>query len=206
MKKVFGLFFAMVFVASQIARAQETEGYKIGDIVDDFSLINVDGTTVSLSDYSDQEGVIVVFTCNTCPVAVANEDRINALDKKYKPLGFPVVAVNPNDPGVVPKESAGEMKKRAADKGFTFPYLLDPDHLTTLKFGASRTPHAFIVANTDAGMKLQYIGAIDDDSEGGEPTNKYVENAIAAIKAGQTPTPSFTKAVGCGIKWKKAVF
>ena len=121
------------------------------------------------------------------------------------PLGFSMVAVNPNDPGVDPKESAEEMKKRAADKGFTFPYLLDPDHLTTLKFGANRTPHAFVVANTDAGMQLQYIGAIDDDSEGGEPDNMYVEDAIAAIKAGQTPTTSFTKAVGCTIKWKAGV-
>lgn len=203
MKKATSLFLAMVFSAALFVHAQETDGYQIGDVVDDFTLVNVDGTTVSLGDYTDQKGIILIFTCNTCPVAAAYEDRIIALDAKYKPQGFPVVAVNPNDPGVDSRESGEEMKKRAADKGFTFPYLLDPGHLTTLKFGATRTPHAFVVVNTDAGMQLQYIGAIDDDSEGGEPENNYVEDAIAAINAGQAPTPSFTKAVGCTIKWKK---
>ena len=79
-----------------LLRAQETYGYQIGDIVDDFSLVNVDGKTVSLSDYRDEKGIIVIFTCNTCPISVAYEDRIIALDAKYKPLGFPVVAVNPH--------------------------------------------------------------------------------------------------------------
>ncbi len=206
MKKTVGIFLAMVFASALAVHAQQPNGYQIGDVVDDFTLVNIDGTTVSLNDYGDEEGAIVIFTCNTCPVSGAYEDRIIALDAKYKSQGFPVLAVNPNDPGVAPKESAEEMKKRAAEKGFTFPYLLDPDHLTTRKFGANRTPHAFVLARTDAGMQLQYIGAIDDDSNGGQPNNLYVEDAIAAIKAGQTPAPSFTKAVGCTIKWKKVDF
>lgn len=202
MKKISMLMVCLVAVFA--LNAQESkEGYQIGDVVADFSLMNVDGQHVSLADYPDAKGFIVVFTCNTCPVAVAYEDRIIELDAQFKPQGYPVIAINPNDAGTAPKESHEEMKKRAGDKGFTFPYLLDPDHLITKRFAATRTPHAFVLQNTGSGSVLQYIGAIDDDSNGGNPDTKFVEEAIAALKAGSTPDPSFTKAVGCTIKWKK---
>src|SRR5690606_38127142 len=109
---------------------------------------NVDGNNVSLGDYPDAKGFIVVFTCNTCPVSVAYEDRIIDLDKKYKPMGYPVILINPNDPGAAPAESHEHMQKRAADKGFTFPYLMDPDHVITRRFAANRTPHTFVLQKT----------------------------------------------------------
>lgn len=202
MKRITVLMLALFSVALLKAQ-EETGGYQIGDVVQDFALVNVNGQAVSLSDYDDAEGFIVVFTCNTCPVAVAYEDRINALDAKFKDQGYPVIAINPNDPGTVPAESHEHMKVRAAEKGFTFPYLLDPDHVITKQFAASRTPHAFVLQKTTEGPVLQYIGAIDDDSRNADPDNFYVEDAIAALKKGEKPTPDFTKAVGCTIKWKK---
>ena len=183
---------------------KSNEGYQIGDVVADFKLKNVDGNKVSLADYPDAKGFILIFTCNTCPVAVAYEDRIIALDQQYKSQGYPVIAINPNDPGVDPRESHDQMKQRAKDKGFTFPYLLDPDHVITKRFAATHTPHTFLVQKTDNGHVLQYIGAIDDDSRNGNPNTKFVEEAIAALEGGSAPDPNFTKAVGCTIKWKKS--
>lgn len=179
------------------------EGYQIGDVVEDFRLKNVDGNQVSLADYPDAKGFILIFTCNTCPIAAAYEDRIIALDRQYKPQGYPVIAINPNDAGVEPRESYEQMQQRAKEKGFTFPYLLDPDHIVTKRFAATHTPHTFVLAKTDKGNVLQYIGAIDNDSRSGNPDTKFVEDAIAALQEGRKPNPDVTKAVGCTIKWKK---
>ncbi|MFC3197518.1 thioredoxin family protein [Parapedobacter deserti] len=179
------------------------KGYQIGDVVEDFRLKNVNGDYVSLADYSDAKGFILIFTCNTCPVAVAYEDRIIALDRQYRPQGYPVIAINPNDAGVEPRESYEQMQQRAKDKGFTFPYLLDPDHIVTKRFAATHTPHTFLLQKTDKGNVLQYIGAIDNDSRSGNPDTKFVADAIAALEAGRKPDPATTKAVGCTIKWKQ---
>ncbi len=195
----------MGFIALFAAKEPKSnEGYQIGDVVEDFKLKNVDGSKVSLADYPDAKGFILIFTCNTCPVAVAYEDRIIALDKQYKSQGYPVIAINPNDPGVEPRESYEQMQQRANDKGFTFPYLLDPDHVITKRFAATHTPHTFLLQKTDNGNVLQYIGAIDNDSRTGNPDTKFVEDAIAALESGSAPEPNFTKAVGCTIKWKKS--
>src|SRR5690606_30721419 len=119
MKKLIVL--AGLVLSSMLASAQ----YDLGDQATDFKLPNIDGKSVSMSDYKDAKGFIVVFTCNHCPYAVAYEDRLVALDKKYKALGYPVIAIQPNDPILSPRDNMDAMKKRAADKGFTFPYLLD---------------------------------------------------------------------------------
>lgn len=191
-----GLFFSASIPVSN-------PGYQIGDVVEDFHLKNVDGNDVSLADYPDAEGFILIFTCNTCPVAVGYEDRILSLDQQYKAQGWPVIAINPNDAGVDPMESYEQMQQRAMDKGFTFPYLLDPDQVITKRFAATHTPHTFLLQNTEGGSVLQYIGAIDNDSRNGNPDTKFVEDAIAALQQGDKPDPNMTKAVGCAIKWKK---
>ena len=95
--KIFLLFIACISITAFTLKT-DTKGYQVGDTIEDFSLKNIDGKMVSLSDYSDAMGFVIVFTCNTCPYSVANEDRIIALDKKYKEAGFPVIAINPNDP------------------------------------------------------------------------------------------------------------
>lgn len=176
-------------------------GYKVGDIATDFKLKNVDGKTVSLSDYKSAKGFIVVFTCNHCPFAKAYEDRLIALDKKYAGQGYPVIAINPNNPEKQKEDSFELMQKRAKEKGFTFPYLFDEGQKIYPQYGATKTPHVYILQKTAKGNEVRYIGAIDDNYE--EPSDvkeKYAENALDDLLKGQTVKVSETKAIGCSIK------
>ena len=178
------------------------DGYKIGDKIEDFKLKNIDDKMVSLSDYKTANGFIIIFTCNTCPYSVANEDRIVALDAKYKTKGYPVIAINPNDPNVSKGDGYVDMKARATEKGFTFPYLLDAKQEVFPKFGASKTPHVYIV--TKSTMKVEYIGAIDNSSRKADAvTEKYVENALDVLLVGKKPEKTETRAIGCSIKIDK---
>lgn len=180
-------------------------GYKTGDKAADFKLKNTDGKMVSLADYKDAKGFIVVFTCNHCPFAVKYEDRILALDKKYKKLGYPVIAINPNDAATVPDDDFDSMKKRAKQKGFTFPYLYDETQEIAKAYGATRTPHIFILQKSGTENIVRYIGSIDDNSDDASGVKeKYVENAVNALLEGKAVSPDLTKAIGCTIKWKKA--
>ena len=177
------------------------DGYKVGDIATDFSLKNIDGKMVSLADYKKAKGFIIIFTCNTCPVSVRNEDRILALDKKYKNSGFPVIAINPNNPAVQPGDSYELMKVRAKEKGFTFPYLFDDGQKIFPQYGASATPHVYILQKEKEGLKVKYIGGIDNSSRNPDTvTIKYAENAIDALLEGKPIEVTKTRAIGCSIK------
>lgn len=187
-----------------LAHIGATAQYAIGDQATDFSLQGVNGKTVSLSDYADAKGYIVIFTCNTCPFAVAYEDRINALDKKYKALGFPVIAINPNDPELSPKDNMEAMVQRSADKKFSFPYLLDAGQKIYPQYGAQRTPHVFVLNKEDSGNIVRYIGAIDNNHEDpNDVSARYVEDAVDALLKGETVKTEKTVAIGCDIKVKK---
>jgi peroxiredoxin len=182
---------------------KENTGYKVGDIATDFKLKGVDGKMTSLSGI-DAKGYIVIFTCNHCPYAIAYEDRIIAIDKKYKAKGYPVIAINPNDPTVQPKDSFDAMKVRAKEKGFTFPYLFDEGQKVYPAYGATKTPHVFLLKKTPKGNEVAYIGAIDDNHEDeAEVKEKFLENAIEAVMQNKKPSPDVTKAIGCTIKVKK---
>ncbi|MEP6647852.1 MAG: thioredoxin family protein [Saprospiraceae bacterium] len=205
MKHVIGKLLLAFFAISMISAAPPVEdGYKVGEQAADFSLKNVDGTMVSLKDIKAPSGTIngyiVVFTCNTCPYALMYEDRIIALHNKYAPMGYPVVAINPNDPSVKPGDDFASMQARAKEKNYPFKYLFDDGQKVYPAFGATRTPHVFLL---DSNRYIRYIGAIDDNAQNpNEVTVKYLENAIAALKAGNNPDPSETKAIGCTIKVK----
>jgi len=173
------------------------KGYQIGDKVEDFSLKGIDDEMYSMGDYRNIEGFIIVFTCNHCPYSVAYEDRINAIAKKYKEKGYQLIAINPNDPISYPEDDFPNMKKRAKEKGFDFPYLVDEGQKIYPKFGATKTPHVFLL---DGDKVVKYIGAIDDSTDPKKVSEKYLENAILALKSGKTPDPSSTKAIGCSIK------
>ncbi|ARV07856.1 thioredoxin family protein [Polaribacter sp. SA4-10] len=176
-------------------------GYNIGDRVEDFSLKNIDDKMVSLSSFDEAKGFVIIFTCNTCPYSVANEDRIIALDQKYKSKGFPVIAINPNDLAAISGDSFEKMKVRASEKEFTFPYLFDEGQQVYPKFGATKTPHVYIV--TKSTMKVEYIGAIDNSSRNPNAvTEKYVENALDALLSGKKIEKTTTRAIGCSIKVK----
>jgi len=194
------LLFVSVFFIAGFTPDTPTP-YKIGDKATDFKLKSVDGKMYSMSDFKTAKGFIVVFTCNHCPFAVKYEDRINALAKKYKPQGYILLAINPNDPAVEPDDSFELMKVRAKEKGFAFPYLFDEGQKIYPQYGATKTPHAFLL---DKNGIVKYIGAIDDNVDSASEVKvKYLENAIAALESGKTPSPETTKAIGCSIKAKK---
>ncbi len=178
-------------------------GYEVGDKASDFKLENIDGKFVSLADFPDAKGFIVVFTCNGCPYAKAYQDRIIELDKKYKSMGYPVVAINPNDTELKPEDDLAGMKDRAEEKGYTFPYLKDAEYKVFKQYGATRTPHIYVLTRRNGDLVVSYIGAIDDNYQDASVVKKpYLANAIDALLAGKDPDPSFTKAIGCTIKQK----
>lgn len=181
----------------------EIVGYQVGDVVEDFTLKNVDGNMLSMADYPDAKGYVIVFTCNHCPYSIAYEDRLIEIDKKYKPLGYPIIAINPNDPEVNEDDSYEKMITRAEEKGFTFPYLMDEGQKVYPKYGATKTPHVYVVNKTEKGNQVAYIGAIDDSKDAESVTEPYLTNALDALIKGEAPDPSFTKAFGCSVKCKK---
>jgi len=198
MKKILFALFAVAILGSAYT---VHGGLHVGDKAPDFKLMNVDGEKVSLADYKEANGFIVTFTCNHCPYAVMYEDRLIALHREFAPKGYPVIAINPNDPEVKPEDSFENMKVRAKDKKFPFPYLMDEGQKVFPQYGATKTPHVYLL---DKDLVVQYIGAIDDNAQADfDVEYRYVALAINALENGEKPDPATTKAVGCGIKSKK---
>lgn len=168
--------------------------YQIGDKVEDFSLIDTEGKNISLSQFEDAKGYIIVFTSNVCPFAIASEDRLSQIHNEMSPKGYPVIAVNSN---VGFEENLEAMKTRVSEENLPFIYLKD-DQAIYAKFGAIKTPHVFLVDNT---MILQYKGSIDDNPRSPENVEqRYLVNAIENLIKGRTPDPTETKSIGCPIK------
>ncbi len=194
--KLFLLALIFLFV-----RAGHPATYIVGDRVEDFNLPGVDNKKVTLDNYPNARGFFVIFTCNHCPYAQLYEQRIIDLHNKYAPKGFPVIAINPNDPDIVPEDSFEEMQKRAKSKRYPFAYAFDNEQTVFRLFGANRTPHVFLL---DQDRIVRYIGAIDDNPEmASAAKNKYAEQAVEALMRGERPNPDFTRAVGCQIKYRK---
>ncbi|MBD0400690.1 thioredoxin family protein [Flammeovirga sp. EKP202] len=179
-------------------------GLSVGDEATTFNLKNVDDQMFGLNDLKDNKGAVVIFTCNHCPYAVAYEDRILAIDQKYKALGYPVIAINPNDPEQQPDDSFEKMKVRAEEKGFTFPYLFDEGQKIYPAYGATKTPHVFLLEKENEKYFVRYIGAIDDNYKSAENVKvTYLENALDALLENKEVAETTTKAVGCSIKTSK---
>lgn len=177
------------------------KGYEIGDKATDFSLMNIDGKMISLKDYDNAKGFIVIFTCNHCPYSVAYEDRIIALDKEFKEQGYPVIAINPNNPEAYPEDSFDNMKIRAREKGFTFPYLFDAGQKIYPQYGATKTPHVFLLQKEGTSNLVKYIGAIDDNHKDANAIkNDYLRDAVTNLIKGQEIKMTKTVAIGCSIK------
>ncbi|MBP6575753.1 MAG: thioredoxin family protein [Chryseobacterium sp.] len=179
-------------------------GYQVGDEATDFKLKNIDGKMVSLSDYKSAKGFIVIFTCNHCPYAKKYEDRIIALDKMFKSKGYPVIAINPNDPAVQPQDGFVEMQTRAKEKGFTFPYLVDEGQKIYPIYGATKTPHVYILKKENGKNIVKYIGAIDNNYENPNDVSEfYVQDAVNQLLKNEAVKTEKTVAIGCTIKVKK---
>jgi peroxiredoxin len=199
------LFLITVCVLLMVAATPIKPGYEVGDTVADFKLKNTDGKMVSLSDFKNVKGVLVIFDCNTCPYSKAYNSRIIALNEKYASKGFPVIAVQPNSPEVSEGDSYEEMVKLANKKEYKFPYLFDDGQSVAKNFGATNTPHAFILKREGTNFKVVYIGAIDDNAKDEKAVSKkYVEESVDALLSGKDVPTSKTKALGCTIKWKNA--
>ncbi|WDF47398.1 thioredoxin family protein [Chryseobacterium sp. KACC 21268] len=179
-------------------------GYQVGDEATDFKLKNIDGKMVSLSDYKSAKGFIVIFTCNRCPYAKKYEDRIIELDKMFKSKGYPVIAINPNDATVQPQDGFAEMQTRAKEKGFTFPYLVDEGQKIYPIYGATKTPHVYILKKENGKNIVKYIGAIDNNYENPNDVSEfYVQDAVNQLLKNEAVKTEKTVAIGCTIKVKK---
>ena len=188
----------------QKEKAAAIKGYEVGDDAADFKLKNIDGKMVSLSDFKTAKGFIVVFTCNHCPYAKKYEDRIVELDKKYKDQGYPVIAINPNDPNVQPEDGYKQMIDRAKQKGFTFPYLVDEGQKIYPQYGATKTPHVFVLQKENGKNIVKYIGAIDNNYDNPNDVSEYyAQDAVNALIKGEPVKMTKTVAIGCTIKVKK---
>ncbi|MCX6273912.1 MAG: thioredoxin family protein [Bacteroidetes bacterium] len=170
----------------------------------DFHLLNVNGKMVSLKDYPSARGFIVVFTCNHCPFAKLYPERMNQLNNRYKPLGVPLIAISSTDTIVYEEDGFKNMVAKATAEKFNFPYLMDGAQTVAKKFGAQKTPHAFVVWKIKGDFVVKYNGAIDDN--GAEPEKAkihYVANAVDALLKGKEVEIKETKSLGCQIHYRK---
>lgn len=182
------------------ASGQTPKGYALGDVIADFRLKNVDGRTITLANYQPQKGLIVVFTSNHCPFSKAYEDRLMALDRQFATQGYPVLAIMPNDPAIYEDDSFDNMKIRAREKGYSYPYGLDEMQLAKT-FGATRTPQVYVLKQTKGQFVLEYVGTIDDSpQDSGSVKRRYVEEAVSSLLAGRPVQSPITKPIGCAIK------
>jgi glutathione peroxidase-family protein len=208
MKKTFTVIAGLLVVIAALfinANVSMGDAYEVGDYVQDFELTNVDGRKVSLSSFSNAKGFIITFTCNTCPYAKGYEQRIMDLDRTYAGQGFPVIAINPNDVSRVPDDSMEAMRVRSQEMGYTFPYVRDDSQAVAQAFGASKTPHVYVVSKNNGRYRVEYIGAIDDNPrDANGVSERYVEDAVKALLAGRSPEIKEKRAIGCTIKWKES--
>jgi peroxiredoxin len=163
-------------------------------------LPGVDGKRHSLADLAERDLVVVVFTCNSCPIASDYEDRIIAFARKYCGRGqkAALVAINVN---TVEEDLLPHMKERAASKGFPYPYLFDQSQKIGKAYGALFTPEFFVL---DKDRKIAYMGAFDDNVEPTKIKHSYLEPAVEAVLKGAKASPAETQASGCLIRYARA--
>jgi thiol-disulfide isomerase/thioredoxin len=206
------IIFLLVELCSGVVFSQTThpepKTLEPGSKAPDFNLLGVDGKKYSLKDFEKAKVFIVVFSCNHCPTAQAYEDRIISIANDYKPKGAALVMISPNSTKALNYSELGytdmgdsyeEMKLRAADKRFPFPYLYDgDDQKTALAYGPAATPHCFVF---DRNRTLRYVGRVDGSEKPGTGKGEDLRNAIDAVLAGQPVQNPVTKVFGCSIKW-----
>ena len=191
---------AAVAPASLAAAGEFNPTLNIGDPAPAWSkLPGVDGKNYSLDDFKEKDVLVVAFTCNSCPYAVDYEDRLIAFSKAHCGEGKKValIAVNVNK---VEEDLPDQMKARAKEKGFNFPYLFDESQKIAKDFGATFTPEFFIIGKD---RKIVYMGSMDDSTEADKVKTKYVEAAVAAALKGEVPATKETAAKGCLVRYAK---
>jgi peroxiredoxin len=192
------LALALFFSASAAHAGKFNKTLSIGDAAPTWSdLVGTDDKKHDLAEFKDAKVVVMIFTCNHCPVAQANEDRLIALQKKYEAQGIKIIAIGCNN---IDADKLPAMKQRAAEKGYNFAYLHDPSQAVGRAYGASVTPQAFVLS---ADRRIAYMGAIDDSPLDVDGINKaYLRDAIDALLSGKAPETTETRAKGCGIDYE----
>lgn len=193
------LMLIMHFTCTSL-KAQKPVKSMLDKTIGNFSLKNVDGKSVSLTDYPAAKGFIVIFTCNHCPFAKLYPPRINALNKKYKAMGVPVLAVSSTDSVMYEDDSYINMVEKARAEKYNFPYLHDAKQAVAKQFSAQKTPHAYVLWKVNGNWVVKYTGAIDDN--GAEPAKvkaPYVALAVDALLANKAVSVPETKSIGCQI-------
>jgi peroxiredoxin len=178
-----------------------TNNLEIGSSAPDFHLIGIDEKKYSLESFKDKKALIIIFSCNHCPYVQAYEDRVIQIQKDYADKGVAVAAINSNEDINYPDDSFENMKKRAAEKNFNFPYLRDEDQSIARTYDATHTPEIFLF---DENRKLAFHGKIDDNwQEPDKVQNHYLRDALDELLAGKEISVPETFTIGCTIKWKK---
>jgi peroxiredoxin len=176
--------------------AEKKAELKVGDKAPAWkALEGTDGKKHAMDDVAKAKAVVVVFTCNHCPVAVAYEERLAKFAKEHKEKGVETIAINVNN---LEEDKLPAMKKRWKEKEWTFTYLYDPSQAIGRAYGAKVTPHWYVL---DSQRNVAYIGAFDDNQDAAQATKRYVVDAVDAVLAGKKPATAGTKAFGCGIKY-----
>ena len=167
----------------------------------DIKMADISGKDISLNDAKGKNGLLVIFSCNTCPWVIAWEDRYVELAETYKDKGVGIVAINSNEKQFETVDSMEEMQAHAKEQGYNFYYTMDNGSKLASEFGATRTPHIYLFDKKD---KLVYRGAIDDNARKPDKVeNTYLADAIYNMLAGSAIDPAATKALGCAIKFAK---
>lgn len=173
------------------------------EIVHDFSLLNVDSTHVSLQNFENAKGFLVVFTCNHCPFAKLYTQRLNDLNTKYKAAGVPLLAINSMDALVYEEESFELMRERATNENYNFPYLQDESQSVGKDFGAKHTPQAFVIWKENDAWVVKYKGAIDNNGEHPELATSYIGNAVEELLQAKPVSKPHVPSFGCQIYYRK---
>ncbi len=191
------LTLVLAVAALVLAADSHAAPLKIGDSAPEWSAIpGIDDKEHSLVDYKKSKVIVLVFTCNHCPVAVAYEDRLVAIQKEYQSKGVQLIGLCVND---LDEDRLAPMKTRAKEKKFNFPYLYDESQKTGRDYGATCTPHVFLL---DKNRKVVYMGAVDDNDDTAKVKEHYLRDALDAVLAGKEPPKTTTQQRGCSIKWK----
>jgi len=199
MKKLVQLFLFSFLIFLSLSFIKKSE-----QSVLDFKLKNVDGREISLSDYPNAKGFIIVFTCNHCPFAKLYPKRLNALNLKYQNLGVPLIAISSTDTVMYEADSFINMVEKSKNENFNFPYLYDATQKVAKDFNAQKTPHVYVLWKEDNKYVIKYNGAIDDNgAEEENVKNPYVQMAVDALLKKDKIKIKESKSIGCQIYFRK---
>ena len=199
--KIIPLFLLLITLFSFIEKKKDPSVF--GTEINDFSLKNVDNTDISLSQFKEAKGFIIVFTCNHCPFAKLYSQRYNDLNEKYKALGVPLIAINSMDSLVYEEESFDKMQLKAQSEKFNFPYLQDGSQCVGKNFNAEHTPQAYVIWKENDKWVIKYSGSVDDNGENPKKATPFIANAVNELLKNKAVSKPITESFGCRIFYRK---